>query len=97
MARHRHLVLYDIRDDQRLRRVCDVAKAYGYRLQYSVFVCDVNATEMIRLKWSLGAIIDHRVDSVALIDLGEVERVGVSAFSFLGHRTELPDTGATVI
>ena len=97
MARRRHLVLYDIRDDQRLRRVCDVAKAYGYRLQYSVFVCDVNPTELIQLKWSLGAVIDHRVDSVALIDLGEAERVGMNAFTFLGCRTELPDTGATVI
>jgi CRISPR-associated protein Cas2 len=37
--RHRYIVAYDIRDEVRLRRVHDVVRGYGIRLQYSVFLC----------------------------------------------------------
>jgi CRISPR-associated protein Cas2 len=95
MARRRYLLLYDIRDDERLRRVCEVAKKYGYRLQYSVFVCDLSKSELVSLKWDMGDRIDNRKDSVIIVDIGS----GASweVFAYLGQRPRLPSPSATII
>lgn len=36
------LVTYDIKDDKRRNKVCNILKDYGNRLQYSVFECKLN-------------------------------------------------------
>lgn len=96
MARRRYLVMYDIRHDGRLRRVHDVVKGHGDRLQYSVYVCDLSPSELISLRWQLEEEINSLEDAIALLDLGEPDR-GSSAFEFLGVHPTLPDSGATVI
>lgn len=35
------LVVYDIADARRLRKVAEVCKDYGIRIEYSVFECDL--------------------------------------------------------
>ena len=97
MARRRYLVMYDIADDTRLRRVHTTAKTYGQALQFSVFVCDLNPAELTRLKWDMGEQIDHRADSVAIVDLGEVDRAGAVAFTFLGLPARLPGRGPAIL
>lgn len=52
-----HLVAYDVRDGQRLRRVAQILGGYGERVQYSVFRCRLNATELERLLWQLGSVL----------------------------------------
>ena len=95
MARRRFLLAYDISDDTRLRRVHKCAKGYGYALQYSVFVCDLDGIELTHLKWDLGAIIDHHVDRVAIIDIGDANRE--TRFQFMGIRPALPRSGPTIV
>lgn len=97
MARRRYLVMYDIRDELRLRRVHDVVKGYGDRLQYSVYVCDLSPTELTNLKWEVGDEINALEDAVAILDLGDPERPGSTRFDFLGVRPQLPSSGATVV
>lgn len=97
MARRRYVVTYDIRDDVRLRRVHKAMKAFGYPLQYSVFLCDLDTVEKISLKLTLGEIINHGVDSVAIIDLGDVGSRGASCFEFLGPHAELPTGGPRIV
>ena len=70
-GRRRYLAAYDIRDDRRLRRVHSVMKAYGWPMQYSVFICDLDAIELLNLKTDIAAEIHHAQDSVAIIDLGD--------------------------
>lgn len=36
------LVAYDIRDSKRLHRVAKVCSEYGFRVEYSLFECDLN-------------------------------------------------------
>lgn len=48
--RSRYLLAYDIRERRRLRRVHQVAKTWGYPLQYSVFVCDLTGSELLMMK-----------------------------------------------
>lgn len=97
MARRRYLVMYDIRHEVRLRRVHEVVTGYGDRLQYSVYVCDLSRAELVRLRWDLGDEINEFEDEVAILDLGEPDGRGTSAFEFLGVHPALPVAGATVI
>ena len=97
MARRRYLVAYDIREDKRLRSVHRTMKGYGWSMQYSVFVCDLDAMELLDLKLDIGKVIDHRVDSVALIDVGPPAQRGKSCFEFLGSAPTLPVTGPVIL
>lgn len=95
MARRRYLLGYDISDSKRLRDVHRCARKFGYPLQYSLFICDMDETEVIHLKWSLGDLIVHNVDRVVLIDLGDPRRE--RRFDFMGVRPNLPSSGATIV
>ena len=37
------LVTYDIKDDKKRNKVCNILKDYGNRVQYSVFECYLEA------------------------------------------------------
>ena len=96
-GRKRYLVAYDIRDDKRLRRVYKTMQAYGWAMQYSVFICDLDAMELIELRTELGAIINYGEDSIAIIDLGHPEDRGSKCFSFMGQSNPLPTSGPVII
>lgn len=96
MARRRYLVMYDIRNEVRLRRVHQMVKGFGDRLQYSVYVCDLSPSELVRLRWELNDEINSLDDAVAILDLGALDRHR-ALFEFLGVRPDLPTQGATVI
>jgi CRISPR-associated protein Cas2 len=68
--RIRYLLCYDVRDDHRLRRTAKVAEAWGYRIQYSVFVCDLNDVERAKLEGRLKDVLDVSIDRAFLVDLG---------------------------
>ena len=97
MARRRYLVMYDIRSEGRLRRVFQVVSSFGDRLQYSVYICDLNPSEFIRLRWDLDDEINPMEDSVAILDMGELSRQATVGLTFLGVQPDLPDSGATII
>lgn len=71
-------------------------KQFGYRFQYSVYICDLDSREKIALHLAIGELIDQRVDTVALIDLGDVDRDPSQRFEWIGARTSLPKTGWTI-
>jgi len=95
--RTRYLVAYDIRDERRLRLTNKTVKAFGYSLQYSVFVCDLTRAEKTRLRGELSEIINSAVDSVVFIDLGSPSARGVECFEFMGVRDQLPIDGTATI
>ena len=96
-GRRRYLVAYDIRDPVRLRRVHKTMKAFGWSMQYSVFICDLDIPELMALRTALGEHIHHGLDSVAFIDLGEPQERGRNCFSFMGSAPTLPTAGPVVI
>lgn len=97
MPRRRYLVTYDIRDDRRLRAVHKTMKSYGNPLQYSVFLCDLDPIERVRMRADLRATINDHADSVAVIDLGDPNGRGVDCFEFLGVTPALPNSGPHVL
>jgi len=66
----RYLVCYDISDSKRLHKVHRKMKGYGQALQYSVFCCDLTASEKTILWGELHALINHREDQILFVDLG---------------------------
>jgi CRISPR-associated protein Cas2 len=82
--RSSYLVCYDITDDKRLRKVFNVVRGYGDHLQYSVFECQLNASDLVRLKSELAAVIDKKVDQVLFVDLGPAEGRGERVITALG-------------
>jgi len=68
--RNRYLLCYDVCDESRLRRTARIAEAYGYRVQYSVFICDLSPMERIALEAELRRTLNHQDDRVFLVNLG---------------------------
>ncbi|MGQ0824575.1 MAG: CRISPR-associated endonuclease Cas2 [Actinomycetota bacterium] len=97
MPRRRYVVAYDIRDEVRLRRVHKAMKGFGYPLQFSVFVCDLDTGERLDLKREVGEIMNQREDSVVLIDLGDPDVRGTECFDFLGPSRGLPQRGPQIV
>jgi CRISPR-associated protein Cas2 len=79
-----YLVTYDISDDKRLRKVFQLMRGYGDHLQYSVFECQLNASDLVRLRADLSRLIHHDDDQVLFVDLGPAEGRGDRVITSLG-------------
>lgn len=88
---------YDIREPKRLRHVHSAMKGFGYPLQYSVFVCDLDAMEKTSLREAIGMRMNQREDSLLLVDLGEPAARGTDCFEFMGVAPNLPQGGPTIV
>src|SRR5260221_13904653 len=74
--RHTYIVCYDIADPKRLRRVFKVCKDFGEHLQFSVFECDLTASEKLVFEEKLLVEIRREEDQVLFIRLGPAEQRG---------------------
>ncbi|RLC91992.1 MAG: CRISPR-associated endonuclease Cas2 [Chloroflexi bacterium] len=81
------VVCYDIPDDRRRTRVGKTLEGFGYRVQKSVFECEVDVDLYQRMRDQVGAVIDPQEDGVryyslcqsclskvVIAGLGEVQR-----------------------
>ena len=59
------VVIYDIADPKRLRRMDRLISGYGYRIQYSVILCSLSRT--------MKAELENEIRQCCLIDLGELD------------------------
>ena len=81
------LVSYDISTNsaagkRRLRMAAKICLNYGQRVQNSVFECEVDEGQYLRLKHQLHEVIDESVDNLRFYRLGKhykktVESIGV--------------------
>jgi CRISPR-associated protein Cas2 len=94
MARRRYLIAYDISNPKRLRRVCKIMEGYGERLQYSVFISDLNQSELVHARTDVEEEMLMTEDSVVIVDLGDVAD---ARFLFMGRHRALPTSGPRVI
>ena len=59
-----YLVTYDIQNDKRRKKISDELEAFGSRVNYSVFECELNKTKLKKLKQKLEELIDKKEDSL---------------------------------
>ena len=89
-----YVVSYDISDPKRLRKVATACEDYGVRKQYSVFLCRLSATDVVKLKSRLYDLIDLKADQVLFIPLCAKCVNGIEA---LGRPTEAHDAKDVVM
>jgi len=80
------LITYDVNTKtpegrKRLRQVSKACQNYGQRVQNSVFECDVDAGEFLKVKDRLVRLINTETDSLRFYNLGnmgqnKVEHIG---------------------
>ena len=80
-----YLVCYDISDDKRLRQVFRAMRAWGDHLQYSIFECQLTATDFARMRAELAGLIQHKEDQVIFVDLGPSDGRGDRVITALGQ------------
>ena len=89
-----YLVAYDISHPKRLRKVAKACEDFGYRKQFSVFLCRLSATDFVRLRSRLYDLIHLEEDQVLFIPLcGKC----VSQIEALGRPTEAHDAKDVVV
>ena len=63
------VIAYDIADDRRRRKIVELMKNYGIRVNYSVFECRLKKKEYPTLKKQIRDIINEKQDSILYYDL----------------------------
>jgi len=96
-TRQTYVVMYDISDDKRLRRVFRICLGYGDRLQYSVFRCNLTPTELVQLRGRLGEVIHHREDQIVFVDVGPADGRGAGSFRAIGRPYRFEDQRAIIV
>ncbi|OQY32617.1 MAG: CRISPR-associated endonuclease Cas2 [Spirochaetaceae bacterium 4572_59] len=81
------VVSYDVRTDtpggkKRLRRIAKLLESYGQRVQYSVFECEIDQGQWLKLKSRVIDEINQNEDSLRIYKLGnnwerKIEQIGV--------------------
>src|SRR5450756_2974618 len=82
--RFSYLICYDICDDKRLRKVFQTMRGYGDHLQFSIFECQLTATDLARCRAELASIIHHTEDQVLFVNLGPATGRGDRVIAALG-------------
>jgi CRISPR-associated protein Cas2 len=72
MARRHFLVSYDISDDKRRTKVFQTLQANGDHAQFSVFLCQLNPSELAQLRAAVQPLIHATDDQLMIVDLGKV-------------------------
>ena len=86
---HLYIVVYDIGDPKRWRRVFKLMRGYGEWVQLSVFQCRMSRRRHADLVARLDGMIDHSENHVVLVDIGVADGVEPRVVS-LEVRPETP-------
>lgn len=84
-----YLIVYDIRNATRLRKLTKIAEDYGLRRQKSVFEAELTSSELDQMQRRMLAIIEPEEDGIKIFRLCEsceARRTGAGM-----GRPELPD------
>jgi CRISPR-associated protein Cas2 len=73
------VISYDVVQDKPRTGVSKLLCGYGTRVQYSVFECDLNASQLARVQQAIRALIDPHTDSVRFyfLDPGAVRAIQI--------------------
>jgi CRISPR-associated protein Cas2 len=85
-----YIVAYDICDPKRLRKVATACEDFGARRQYSVFLCRLTTTDLVKLKSRLYDLINLQEDQVLFIPVcnrcaGQMEALGLPVEAHDAH------------
>ena len=93
------IVIYDVSTEavdgkKRLSKVAKKCSVYGQRVQNSVFECNIDWSQFIKLKGELKKIIDEKKDSIRIYNLGNSYKEKVI---HIGIKPSIPIDGDLII
>lgn len=94
---HRYLITYDIPDDKRRTRISKTLSSYGERMQFSVFLVDLDAATLVSLTDEIESLIELSEDAVLVCDLGISKEANRRSMQHLGRQAELPSPQSFII
>ena len=89
-----YLVCYDISDPKRLRKVASTCEDFGYRKQFSIFLCRLSTTDIVRLRNRLYDLIELDKDQVLFIPVCDKCLQNIEV---IGRPTEPPESRDVVL
>lgn len=96
MSRSHYVVTYDVSDDKRRDRIHKTLSGFGDWVQYSVFFCELNEQEVVRMRAKLRGLVNHAEDQVLIIEVGRSVRSFPTAVEVVG-RAYTPATRTLVV
>lgn len=94
--RRRYLIAYDVSDDKRRNAIFKALMGNGDHMQFSVFLCQLSAVELERLKGLLRDSVNVRHDQIVILDLGPADSELTSRLECIG-KTYSPPARVMVI
>lgn len=94
--RRRYLVSYDVANDRRRTKIFELLQGYGDHVQFSVFLADLTAPELVELRTRLRDWMNEREDQVLIVDLGQETRTLAETLEVLG-KPYVPSTRSIVV
>lgn len=91
-----YLVTYDICDQKRWREIFKVMHGFGDHVQYSVFRCELSATNRVKLRNMLADLVNHHEDQVLIVDLGPTDSLSSDTVESVGRAYEPGDQDAFI-
>ncbi len=93
------MIAYDVAKSVRLRKTYKLMCAHGDPLQYSVFQCDLSASERIELIEKLTEVLNLKEDRILIVGVGPAEGRGKTNIEIIGKRLSWEPKGrnATIV
>lgn len=95
--RNRYIVCYDISNQKRLAKVYKKMRGFGDPIQYSVFKCDLSASEKVIMLTILNELINHKEDRIMIINLGPSQGRSEDMVEFMGMPIEFSSPKPTIV
>ena len=85
MSRRRFLVTYDVADPKRVKATHRAMRDFGEHVQFSVFLCELNAREFLQMEHRLHKILNQRQDQALIFDLGKATEERLDSIQSIGR------------
>lgn len=92
-----YIVSYDIADPKRLRRMFKIMRNWGDHLQLSVFHCELDPGELVRMEAEVTSEINHNEDQVLIVYLGPAGGRADTVLKSLGKPLLVHERDVTVV
>ncbi len=76
-----YMVVYDISNPKRWRRIFKIMNEYGEWIQLSVFQCRLSKRKRVEFEAKIRSTIKHDKDHVIIVDLGLADKADVAVES----------------
>lgn len=83
-----HLIAYDIANSRRLKKVASICEDFGFRIERSVFECDLEDEEYERFWARLATVLNLDCDSVVDYPIGLLDRKRIKSMGMIKRLVE---------